>query len=109
MWQIFLIWDKVVHWYCRVVLESLDCFTAHELKEVETLITMKYATHIENMQAHLFVTTKELKESSKVVSKFKFNPFYSSLHILPLCKVLAFVTFCNFSTIFYHFYLVGSM
>jgi hypothetical protein len=62
MWQIFLIWEKAVHWYCRVVLESLACFAAQELKEVETLITTKYATQIENMQAQLFVTTKELKE-----------------------------------------------
>jgi hypothetical protein len=44
MWQIFLIWKKVVHWYYRAVLESSVCFVAHELKEVETLITMKYAS-----------------------------------------------------------------
>jgi hypothetical protein len=63
MWQIFLIWEKVVHWHCRVVLESSACFAAKELKEVETLITTKYATQIENMLAQLFATTKELKES----------------------------------------------
>jgi hypothetical protein len=44
MWQIFLIWEKLVHWYCRAILESSTCFATHELKEVETLITMKYAT-----------------------------------------------------------------
>jgi hypothetical protein len=63
MWQIFLIWEKVVHWYCRVVFENSTCFVAQELKEVETLITTKYATHIEDMQAQLFATTKKLKES----------------------------------------------
>jgi hypothetical protein len=68
MWQIFLIWEKVVHWYCRVVLESSTCFVAHELKEVETLITKKYATLIENMQAQLSITTKELKESIVTIS-----------------------------------------
>jgi hypothetical protein len=68
MWQIFLIWEKVVHWYCRVVLKSSSCFVAQELKEVETLITMKYATQIKNMQAQLFATTKELKESTITIS-----------------------------------------
>jgi hypothetical protein len=51
MWQIFLIWDKVVHWYCKAVFESSAYFVAHELKEAETLITTKYATQIEDMQA----------------------------------------------------------
>jgi hypothetical protein len=63
MWQIFLIWEKVVHWYCKAVLESSTFFDAQELKEVETLITMKYATHIKDMQIKLFATTKELNES----------------------------------------------
>jgi hypothetical protein len=68
MWQIFLIWEKIVHWYCKVVLESSTCFDAQELKEVETLITMKYATHIEDMQIQLFATTKEFKESVITIS-----------------------------------------
>ncbi len=49
MWQIFLIWEKVVHWYCRAVLESSACFTTQEFKKFETLITMKYTTQIKNM------------------------------------------------------------
>jgi hypothetical protein len=69
MWQIiFLIWEKVVHWYYRAVFESSACFGAHELKEVETLISMNYATQIENMQAQLSATTKELKESTITIS-----------------------------------------
>jgi len=43
-------------------------FAAQELKEVETLITTKYATQIEDMQAQLFATTKELKESTITIS-----------------------------------------
>ncbi len=62
------IWEKVVHWYCRAILESLACFTAQELKEVEKLITTKYATQIEDMQAQLFATTKKLKESTITIS-----------------------------------------
>ncbi len=68
MWQIILIWEKVVHWYCKAFFESSACFATQELKEVETLITTKYATHIENMQAQLFATTKELKESTITIS-----------------------------------------
>jgi hypothetical protein len=49
MWQIFIIWEKVIHWYYRVVFESSIYFVAQELKEVETLITTKYATQIEDM------------------------------------------------------------
>jgi hypothetical protein len=54
----FLIWEKVVHWYYKEVLESSACFATRELKEVETLITTKYSTQIEDMQAQLFATTK---------------------------------------------------
>jgi hypothetical protein len=68
MWQIFIIWEKLVHWYCRAILESSTCFATHELKEVETLITMKYATQIEDMQTQLFATTKEFKESTITIS-----------------------------------------
>jgi hypothetical protein len=67
MWQIFLIWEKVVHWYCRVVFESSACFAAQELKEVETSITTKYATQIEDMQTQLFATTKKLKEFAIII------------------------------------------
>jgi hypothetical protein len=38
------------------------------LKDVETLITMKYATQVEDMQAQRFATTKELKESTITIS-----------------------------------------
>jgi hypothetical protein len=68
MWQIFLIWEKVVHWYCKVIFESSTCFVAQELKEVETLITTNYRIQIEDMQAQLFATTKELKEFAITIS-----------------------------------------
>jgi len=68
MWQIFLIWEKVVHWYYKEVLESSACFATRDLKEVETLITTRYSTQIEDMQAQLFATTTQLKESTITIS-----------------------------------------
>jgi hypothetical protein len=58
MWQIFLIWKKLVHWYCKAILESSACFTALELKEVETLITTKYATQIKDIKHNFLLQQK---------------------------------------------------